>query len=126
MNKRRICEETEACYKLVHHEFEGKSVKEAAKIMAVSEATVKRLLAEMEKIAPQCFPIIPRAEWSLWQAWLDNTTISDLAMEQGCSERTINRRIAKLQKQLDYTKPSTKTTLLGWRELIDEDIRERF
>ncbi len=124
--ERCISKLQETVYRLVHHEFGGKTVAEAAMALEIPETAVERLLAEMEEIAPQLFPLIPRADWSLWNDWLELTTVPDLAVRHSLSERTVNYRIAKIKKLLDYTKPPTKTELLGWRDMDQVEFIERF
>ncbi|KKM89465.1 hypothetical protein LCGC14_1248340, partial [marine sediment metagenome] len=63
---------------------------------------VEVLLASMEAVAPQLFPIIEPDEWDLWCAWLAGVSMGALATAYGCSDRTIRRHIEQLKLSLGY------------------------
>ncbi len=60
--KRLLTEQQERAFRLCHHDYQGLSQTEAAAIMDVDQTTVSRLLAKVEKVLPQFFPILSKQE----------------------------------------------------------------
>ena len=56
--KRNITQKEEEAIRLVHHEFKGLTVYQAARVMQVSPAHIGKLLQSAKKKAPQLFPIL--------------------------------------------------------------------
>ncbi|KKN57526.1 hypothetical protein LCGC14_0561430 [marine sediment metagenome] len=110
---RYISKLQEQIYRACHHEHKGMSVEEASDVYAIPEPTIERILAEVEDIAPQLFPILSASDWGLWQGWLRGDTVKALTLRGSCSERTVSRRIADVKKQLNYARTPTRVRSLN-------------
>ena len=92
----------EEAYRLCHHDHYGLTTLGASWCLGITKTEVEVLLASMEAVAPQLFPIIEPDEWDLWCAWLAGVSMGALATAYGCSDRTIRRHIEQLKLSLGY------------------------
>jgi len=66
-----ITEQEQRAYRLCHHEFEGLTVEQAAKVMKVHVATIYRLLDSLKQKTPQLFPILSQYQWTVYKMFVD-------------------------------------------------------
>jgi len=123
--KRYITVNQEKAYRLVHHEFAGLSVSDAAMIMGVSRGTVYRWLSEMQAVAPQLFPCLSRQHAKLWRLWFDRgLTVRAVARLTGVSERcaAAELRIIKKIMKYKYISLSQREKTRSFNQLMDNEI----
>lgn len=94
--KRLISERKEQIYRMRHHEFRGLTCKETAKELGVTMHSVTRHMREMEKKAPQLFPILTRRQADVYHMFvnvgLKQTAIAEiLGVTKSCIGVLIHR-----------------------------------
>lgn len=124
----RITKRMIECYKLRHHAFTGLSSKETATVMGVSVRQVNRLMADMEQLASQLFPVLTREQAGLWSQWFDEgLTCYQIAEKAGATERTIQARLLVIKKMMNYNEKTQVQKTLSIDAGIDESkIKQRF
>ena len=128
---RKITNEMEQLYRLVHHDFSGLSYAEAAEVMGVSVRSVYRILAEMKKIAPQLFPILSKDQAEIWRYWHgEGLTYRTIAGMMELTEDVVCSKITTIRRKLGVSEPYKKTTVRMPSSQMDElrpdEITETF
>ena len=90
---RQITKQEEQAYRLCHHEFEGKTIKEAAVLMSIHVSKVRRLLKSMKRKSPQLFPILTKRQYMILKLYLGN----------GDSQQIIARKLKTTQSNIAAT-----------------------
>lgn len=92
---RVITEQEERAIRLVHHDFDGYPIDDAARIMRITPKEVKALLKSVERKAPQLFPILtPRQQaiLKLYDQQLSRATVAE----------SLGITIAALAKEVEF------------------------
>lgn len=135
MRKRVIPKQAEEAYRHRHHNFSGLSIEETAKIMKVSEHEVYLLLVDMERIAPQLFPILESNQAEAWSLWYDRgLSVREVAMIMKVPEAAVKKRLQKIKKKMGYkhsiwTRRKDKLSLDSLMEVdpgIEDSITQQF
>jgi len=123
---RLITKREEQAYRLCHHDFEHKTVSEAAKVMGTSEGTVRRLLRNVKRVCPQLFPILTKRQFMIYK----------LRIEVGLTEektanmlRTthVHRALNKIKKQdLPELNIEGFGDMLSYDPNMDSHIKQKF
>lgn len=129
--KRLITEQQEKVIRLCHHDFEGLTQSEAAERMGISQQAVSKLLAKVEKVAPQLFPILTKFQArSYHHLMMDGWSVKDIAKHLETSSRSVyNALKACRDKGLSLPK-SVCGNILRYEDYdtdwIDEHTVEKF
>ncbi len=125
MEERSVTKQEEQAYRLVHHDFDGKTVKEASKIMGVSIDKVYRLLRSMKKKAPQLFPILTPREAIVAKMLLEEElTEQQIADMSKCSVNSIYLLITRMRNK-GFCIPKIKAPV-RYTESMDGKIKRKF
>lgn len=123
-DKRVLTEQQEEVLRLVHHDFEGKTVKEAAGIMELSLVRVYKIIKELKIRAPQMFPILTPREKSLLNMLDEGVSISDIARVSNKTEETIRQGIAVLKKKEFLLENNLE--VVSYTPGCDNRVKEKF
>ncbi len=98
--KRTISKFDEHVLRLVHHDFQGMTQKEAAFCLDVSQQTVNRAIARLKKLAPQFFPILTKHQkfvhYCITERGMTHESIARLI---GSSVRTVESTVVAITKK---------------------------
>jgi len=68
---RLISERQEQIYRMRHHDFDGLTTKQVATMLGITTHTVARHMWEMQKIAPQLFPILTKRQADIYHMFVN-------------------------------------------------------
>ena len=98
MEKRILSHFEEKLLRLVHHDFKGLSVEEAAEELGMDSNGIKLALKQIKKKCPQLFPILTpqhRAILLMYDKHMSRTSIAGVL---GISEKSLIKKIAFLRE----------------------------
>lgn len=98
MVKRNLSHFEEKVLRLVHHDFRGLSIKEAAEKTECSIETIEITLKRIEKIAPQLFPILTPKHRAILLMYDKHMSRASIAVALGVTEQGLYKEIAFLRK----------------------------
>ena len=85
---------------LVHHDHEGKPLKDAANEMGIKPDKARRLLASAEDKAPSFFPIFTDRQLKILHMFtVESLTAVDIATEMDISVNTVKTHIRRLRNK---------------------------
>jgi len=120
-----ITKQEEEIFRLVHHDFEGVSVSEAAKRLGISQSTVSRALSRLKKKAPQLFPILTPYQKFIYdcivEKGLTHQAIADLI---GKKKSTVEKTVEAIRRKGFTFAPPPKTE--QFNDFIEGKIRQKF
>ena len=122
MEKRILSQLEEKIIRLVHHDFEGLSIDEAAEYMELTPDEVKQKLKEIEKLAPQLFPILNPQHRAILLMYDKHMSRTSIAVALGISEQDLNKEVAFLRKH----KFLFNRKMDQYDTLMDGHVKERF
>lgn len=120
---RRISPRMETAYRFCSHHFEGKTIEQAAAKMGITTHSVQDLLTDMERIAPQLFPILSPVERSVLTLLDAHAKIDGIAAGLSIDHQTVDRIIVKL-KAAGEIKNGRKP--ITYSSAMDSRVVERF
>lgn len=120
--KRNLTTNEEQAIRLVHHEFGGKSIKEAAVCMGRSIRAVQRLLCSAKKKAPQMFPILTPRHRAILSLYDQRTSRAAITEGLGITLRVLEHEVAFLRKHGFLF----DRTMDQYRPSMDGRVKERF
>jgi predicted transcriptional regulator len=124
MKKRRITKRQEQAYRLVSGEFEGLSVREAAKKMGISRTAVYNLLDRLNEEVPELFPILDWREaltLEMLQRGVKNFTIAEVL---GINCSGVTTIIASLVEKKRWSK--RKTFVFSFNTDMEKFVVKKF
>ena len=98
MEKRNLSHFEEKLLRLIHHDFDGLSIKEAAKKVGCSPETIETMLKRVEKLAPQLFPILTPQHRAILLMYDKHMSRASIAVALGVTEQKLHKEIAFLRK----------------------------
>ena len=115
-------------YRLCHHEFEGRTVKDTAYAMSISEGKVRRLLKSLKRKAPQLFPILTKRQYAIYQLYVNHgysqlTIAAHLRTTQSNIQATIQRMKDKGVVGLDIGGVSET---VSYDSSMDKHVKRKF
>ena len=125
--KRLITEKQEQALKLCHQDFEGLEQTLAAEQMGISQQAISRLLAAVEKILPQYFPIITKHEAKIYHYYIiEGWKVSEIAEYTELTPNAIYKTLRRARsKGMFFTK--AKDRMLTYvPNLDDNQIKYKF
>lgn len=108
---RQISKFDEKVLRLIHHDFEGLTQREAAGKLGVSIQTVNRAVRRLKKLADQFFPILTKHQkfvhFCITERGMTHSAIAHLI---GSSVRTVESTVAAITKKGVVFVAAPKTT----------------
>ena len=98
MTKRILSHFEEKVLRLVHHDFEGLSVEEAAEKIGCLLGTVKLVLKRVEKKCPQLFPILTPQHRAILLMYDKHMSRASIAVALGISKPMLHKEIVFLRE----------------------------
>ena len=126
---RRITPSQEMAYRLCHHDFCGLSQANAAEVLETSQSTISRLLAEIEREAPQLFPILSPRVAKMYEMFMEGYTCKEIAGFIDVSPRAVQKAIRGLYRdrnRLGLWFQTSSQRRLVYAPWMDEVVKERF
>ncbi|MCK5615771.1 hypothetical protein KAR91_78635 [Candidatus Pacearchaeota archaeon] len=126
MVKRLITEKQEQALRLCHQDFDGLSQTEAAEKMGISEAALGKLLARVEKVLPQYFPMLTKLEAKCYHHYMnEGWPVNEITECTGQSESAVYKALQRARdKGMRFTE--SKDRVLQYDSSMDGDIKEQF
>ena len=123
---RQITERQETIFRMRHHDFGGMTTKQVAVKLEITTHTVARHMWEMQKVAPQLFPILTKRQASIYHMFvnvgLEQKIIAGIL---GISSNCVATQIHRLRKKGMYVPRRLHHTLYMPRA-HDHQIRQKF
>lgn len=115
----------EQVLRLVHHDFAGRTQREAAEQLKCSQSQISDAISRLKQKVPQLFPILTKNQLLIQDCICEKgMTHKEIAVLLGISENTLKARITRLKKKgVDFEKP--KRTL-QYGEHMDAQVRHKF
>ena len=124
--KRLISEKQEIALKLCHQDFGGLDQTEAAERMGISQQAMNKLLAAVEKVLPQYFPLLTKQEAERYHLYMvEGWSVDEIAEHFGLTPRSVYYALQRARdKGMHFTE--AKGRVLSYDESMDDDIKEQF
>ena len=120
MNRRQ-----QEIYLLRHHDGECMTVKQTAAKLYISEHTVRRDMAKLEKEHPELFPMLTRQQREVSDNLAAGYLIAGIAVGMEISESRVNKIIAKLKELGVYHKAAPHKTV-SYTPNMDGKVKRKF
>lgn len=123
MKKRTLSQLEEKIIRLVHHDFVGLSLEETAhRIAFLTVPKLKQKLRQIEKLAPQLFPILTPQHRAILLMYDKHMSRASIAVALGISKQDLCKEIAFLRKH----KFLWNRKMDQYDPLMDGSVKERF
>lgn len=124
--KRLLTEQQEQAFRLIHHDHQGLSQTEAAAIMGIDQATVSRLLAKVEEVMPDFFPILSKREIVYYHyLTVDGWTVNEIASYECVTPNAVYLTFQRCKaKGLSFPGPHGK--VLRYKPEMDSRVINKF
>ena len=124
--KRLITKKQEQALKLCHQDFKGLEQIETAKQMGISQQAISKLLAIVEKILPQYFPIITKLEAKIYHYYMvEGWPVKEIAEYMEKSQRTVQLTLQRARDKGMFFSDA-KGRMLSYDESMDAHIKQQF
>ncbi len=121
--KRNLTPNEEQAIRLIHHDFGGVSIEDAAIYMDRTVRAVQRLLHSAEKKAPQMFPILTPEHRAILAMHDQDISREAMAVGLGITEDQLEARIAFLR---EHKFLRNKPVVAAYKESMDAHVVEKF
>ncbi len=98
MEKRILSHFEEKVLRACHHDFDGLSIEEAAEKLECPPEAIEHILKQIEKIAPQLFPILTPRHRAILLMYDKHMSRASIAVALGVTEQELHKEIAFLRK----------------------------
>lgn len=123
METRVITEKEEQAIRLVHHDFDGYPIGDAARVMGTTVKEVKALLKSVKRKAPQLFPILTPRQQTILGLYGQSLSRATISVSLGIT-------VAALAKEIEFLRGygflNNKEPVSYVPSEHDEQIREKF
>ena len=100
MEKRLITKRQQEALRLCHHDHKGLTEEEAAKEMGISCRAICFLLARVEKVLPQYFPILTKQEAKIYHYYIDEGwEVEEIAKNIHLTENAVYKTLHRLKNK---------------------------
>ena len=124
--ERLITEKQEQAFRLCHHEFEGFTLAEAAERMGITYQSVSKLLAQVEKVMPQFFPILSKQEAKCYHyLTVGGLSPRDIAQTLEISVKAVYLTLDRCRAK-GLTFPGPRGCVLSYEEWMDSIVKHKF
>ena len=124
--QRLITHRQEQIYRMRHHDFAGLTTKQVAGMLDIWPQSVTRHMKEMQKVAPQLFPILTRRQADIYHMFIE------LGLEQkviagilGISKNCVGVLIHRIKNKGMFV-PYRRQHVLYMPRAHDHQIRQKF
>jgi len=125
MCERQWTEQEERIFRMVHHDFDGLTIREASDKLGLSTRRIQYILKGIKKKAPQLFPILTKRENTIATMLLEKgLSIEQIAIASGKTENHIKVIIHRM-KEKGFVIPNIKEPVRYTPE-HDNKIKEKF
>ena len=124
--KRHITQRQEQIYRMRHHDFDGLTTKQVAAMLGITTHSVARHMWEMQKIAPQLFPILTRRQADIYHMFV-NVGLEQrvIARILGISKSCVGVLVHRIKNKGMYV-PRRRRHVLYMPRAHDHLIRMKF
>lgn len=124
--KRIITEKQEQALRLCHQDFQGLEQSKAADIMGITQQAISRLLTAVEKVMPNYFPILTKAEAERYHLYtVEGWSVEEIAEHLGLTSNSVYKALQRAKdKGMCFTEP--KGRVLSYDENMDDNIKQQF
>ena len=123
---RHITHRQEQIYRMRHHDFGGMTTKQVAAMLGITTHSIARYMWEMQKIAPQLFPILTRQQADIYHmcvnVGLEQKVIAGIL---NISKNHVATQIHRLRGKGMYV-PRRLHYVLYMPKAHDHQIRQKF
>ena len=98
MEQRIITEQEEDAIRLCHHEFDGRTIDEAARVMGTTIKEVKALLRSAKRKAPQMFPILSPRQRAIVKLYDKHLSRDTMCVSLGITLASLKKEVEFLRK----------------------------
>ena len=123
--ERLISERQEQALRLCHHDFSGLTQTETAKKMGISQPAVSELLAAVEKVLPQYFPILTKLEVECYHYYMEGWLVVEIAQSMNKSLWVIYNALQRVRAKGKHFSES-KGKMLSYDPSMDINVTEQF
>ena len=125
--ERLITEKQEQALRLCHQDFEGLGQTEAAKQMGISQQAISKLLAAVEKILPDYFPLLTKTEAKRYHLYMaEGWSVKDIAEHFELTLRSVYNALQRARDKGMYFTETKKKMLSYNSEMDDNQIKQKF
>lgn len=126
MNERCITEKQERALRLCHHDFEGLTQADAAKKMGISQPALSELLAAVEKMMPEWFPILTPFEAKCYFYYIvGGSPVAGIAIAMDKPQSAIYDALQRARVKGQFF-PEAKRKVLQYDISMDNNVKEKF
>jgi len=123
---RYITHRQEQIYRMRHHNFAGLTTKQVAAMLGITTHSIARHMWEMQKIAPQLFPILTRRQADIYHMFVNVGLEQEvIARVLGISSNCVAMQIYRLKNKGMYV-PCRLHHVLYMPRAHDHQIRQKF
>lgn len=123
---RLITHRQEQIYRMRHHDFGSMTTKQVAMKLGVTTHTIARHMWEMQKIAPQLFPILTKRQADIYHMFvnvgLEQKTIAEIL---NISKSCVGVLVHRIKNKGMYV-PRKRRHVLYMPRAHDHQIRQKF
>lgn len=123
---RHITQRQEQIYRMRHHDFAGLTTKQVAAMLGITTHSVARHMWEMQKIAPQLFPILTKRQAEIYHMFV-NVGLEQKVIGRilGISKNNVATAIYRIKNKGMYV-PRRRRHVLYMPRAHDHLIRMKF
>lgn len=124
---RHITERQEQIYRMRHHDFGSMTTGQVATILGITTHSVARHMWEMQKVAPQLFPILTKQQADVYHMFV-NVGLEQKAIAKmlGMNKNHIATLIYRLRHHKNMYVPRRRRHVLYMPRAHDHQIRQKF
>ena len=124
--KRIITERQEEAIRLCHHDFGGLTKTKAAEKMGITHQAVTKLLAKVEKVAPQLFPLVTKFQAKCYHhLCCDGMAPIKIAKHLDRSRQAVYEALQAC-KDKGLPLPRAHGNIMNYKEGMDGEIKHKF
>jgi DNA-directed RNA polymerase specialized sigma24 family protein len=124
--KRLITEHQEQILRLCHHDFEGLTPEQAAEKLCVSPSAITRVLARIEEIMPDYFPILTKLEAKTYHHYMiEGWDVSEIAEYLNQSENAVYKTLQRARDKGMFFS-DVKGKALSYTPEMDANVKQKF
>jgi len=124
--QRKISVAHEGVYRLCHHDYMGLTIKQAATVLQCSEDKIERTLAEVERVAPQLFPILTTRQVQVRDLVNEGHTNAQIALILDVSKSAVSNVLHSIRKKGVLPIIYGGDAMLSYEDGMDNQIQEKF
>jgi len=126
--ERQITKQEEQTYRFRHHDFGGLTTKETAVKMGVSKCRVNKVLRNLQRKAPQLFPILTPHQNLVYRMYVGHgLSQSKIAKLLGVKQQAICETINRMRANgVAIVEPEAISEVVSYNSEMDNYITRKF